>query len=124
MEFSSFCSGTERAVKDLAGRLRLPRRGIMTAELLEILYKEKRTESPGSDAKTDEKGNIPTDQKVCFITFYSIYLMLNQNQVTDLLGVLSLYVFLVDRSIWYLVFSVHMLNGNCLSLYDLVEEYI
>ncbi|KAG7018852.1 hypothetical protein SDJN02_20725, partial [Cucurbita argyrosperma subsp. argyrosperma] len=68
MEFSSFCSGTERAVKDLAvrlfwSRLRLPQRGIMTAELLGILYKQKRTESPGSDAKTDEKGNIPTDLK-------------------------------------------------------------
>ena len=46
----------------------------MTAELLGILYEEKRTESPGSDAKTDEKGNIPTDQKVCFITFFFPYI--------------------------------------------------
>lgn len=53
----------------------------MTAELLEILYKEKVTESVGSDAITDENRNIPTDQKVRSITFYFIY-VLNQNQIS------------------------------------------
>lgn len=48
----------------------------MTTELLEILFKEKVTESVGSDAKTDEKGNIPTDQRVCSKTFYFIYALI------------------------------------------------
>lgn len=63
MEFSSFSSGTERAVKTWQATSGFREDGIMTAELLEILYGEKVTESVGSDAKTDEKGNIPTDQK-------------------------------------------------------------
>lgn len=72
----------------------------MTAELLEILYKEKVTESAGPDAKTDEKGNISTDHKVCLKTFYFMNLVLNQNQMPELLGVVFFYVFLVERSIW------------------------
>ncbi|KAA0049159.1 golgin subfamily A member 6-like protein 6 isoform X2 [Cucumis melo var. makuwa] len=63
MEFSSFSSGTERAVKTWQSASGFREDGIMTTELLEILFKEKVTESVGSDAKTDEKGNIPTDQR-------------------------------------------------------------
>lgn len=63
MEFSSFSSGTERAVKTWQAASGFREDGIMTAELLEILYKEKVTESVGSDAITDENRNIPTDQK-------------------------------------------------------------
>ncbi|XP_038876044.1 protein disulfide isomerase pTAC5, chloroplastic isoform X2 [Benincasa hispida] len=63
MEFSSFSSGTERAVKTWQAASGFREDGIMTTDLLEILYKEKVTESAGSDAKTDEKGTIPTDQR-------------------------------------------------------------
>lgn len=71
----------------------------MTTELLDILFKEEVTESVGSDAKTDEKGNIPTDQRVCSKTFYFLY-VLNQY-------LYGLYKFLVDVSFSFLRWKVY-----------------
>ncbi|WOL09640.1 hypothetical protein Cni_G18393 [Canna indica] len=50
MEYSSFSSGTERAVKTWQATLGAPEDGIMTAELLETLLMEKRS---GDDSSKD-----------------------------------------------------------------------
>ncbi|KAJ7942513.1 plastid transcriptionally active 5 [Quillaja saponaria] len=52
MEFSSFSSGTERAVKTWQSTLGAPENGIMTAELLEKLFKELTIKDTGN---TDQK---------------------------------------------------------------------
>ncbi|KAJ4835130.1 hypothetical protein Tsubulata_028114 [Turnera subulata] len=60
MEFSSFSSGTERAVKTWQSALGAPEDGIMTAELLERLYMEQRTVSTSSSIGAAQKGSTQT----------------------------------------------------------------
>ncbi|WCJ24241.1 plastid transcriptionally active 5 [Euphorbia peplus] len=61
MEFSSFSSGTERAVKTWQASLSIPDDGIMTTELLERLYMEPQI---GSKFSIDEKGiNLSVSQE-------------------------------------------------------------
>ncbi|CAL1354454.1 unnamed protein product [Linum trigynum] len=55
MEFSSFSSGTERAVKTWQATLGAPEDGIMSAELLERLYVETRTAVETLDSSADKK---------------------------------------------------------------------
>ncbi|XP_061337560.1 protein disulfide isomerase pTAC5, chloroplastic [Gastrolobium bilobum] len=57
MEYSSFSSGTERAVKTWQAALGAPEDGIMTAELLERLYLAIRTMDTGS-ANENKKSSI------------------------------------------------------------------
>ncbi|KAK7343977.1 hypothetical protein VNO77_13144 [Canavalia gladiata] len=57
MEYSSFSSGTERAVKTWQAALGAPEDGIMTSELLERLYLEIRSRNTG-DATEDKKSTI------------------------------------------------------------------
>ncbi|KAH7521794.1 hypothetical protein FEM48_Zijuj07G0070000 [Ziziphus jujuba var. spinosa] len=59
MEFSSFSSGTERAVKTWQASLGAPEDGIMTEQLLERLFVEQIGGS-GSNLKTD-RNNSPVD---------------------------------------------------------------
>ncbi|KAJ0092861.1 hypothetical protein Patl1_25954 [Pistacia atlantica] len=56
MEFSSFSSGTERAVKTWQATLGTPEDGIMTAELLERLFAEQQIEDAGTNKNVYEKG--------------------------------------------------------------------
>ncbi|KAF2314126.1 hypothetical protein GH714_022455 [Hevea brasiliensis] len=60
MEYSSFSSGTERAVKTWQATLGAPEDGIMTAELLERLYMEQQIKVAGSNISIDEKGSTLT----------------------------------------------------------------
>ncbi|XP_057486419.1 protein disulfide isomerase pTAC5, chloroplastic-like isoform X1 [Actinidia eriantha] len=57
MEFSSFSSGTERAVKTWQATLGAREDGIMTAELQERLYMEQQMGGSGLAVNTDPKGN-------------------------------------------------------------------
>ncbi|WCJ24243.1 plastid transcriptionally active 5 [Euphorbia peplus] len=67
MEFSSFSSGTERAVKTWQASLSIPDDGIMTTELLERLYMEPQI---GSKFSIDEKGiNLSVSQEVLCLFF-------------------------------------------------------
>ncbi|KAJ4722959.1 plastid transcriptionally active 5 [Melia azedarach] len=59
IEYSSFSSGTERAVKTWQATIGAREDGIMTSELLERLYMEQRIDT-GTNTSTDEKGTIPT----------------------------------------------------------------
>ncbi|KAF7837322.1 protein disulfide isomerase pTAC5, chloroplastic isoform X1 [Senna tora] len=62
MEYSSFSSGTERAVKTWQAALGAPEDGIMTAELLERLYIEIRKKDTGSvDVKENSNTVLPKD---------------------------------------------------------------
>ncbi|XP_065862851.1 protein disulfide isomerase pTAC5, chloroplastic isoform X2 [Euphorbia lathyris] len=64
MEFSSFSSGTERAVKTWQATLDAPNDGIMTTELLERLYMEPQLKSSGSKISMDQKGsNLTVSQE-------------------------------------------------------------
>ncbi|KAM3708500.1 hypothetical protein ACJW31_02G101500 [Castanea mollissima] len=60
MEYSSFSSGTERAVKTWQASLGAPEDGIMTAELLERLYVEQQIIGAGSNVDADQKGSTLT----------------------------------------------------------------
>ncbi|GFY92932.1 plastid transcriptionally active 5 [Actinidia rufa] len=64
MEFSSFSSGTERAVKTWQATLGAREDGIMTAELQERLYTEPLTGGSGLAVNADPKGNDVTAPKV------------------------------------------------------------
>ncbi|XP_057497264.1 protein disulfide isomerase pTAC5, chloroplastic-like [Actinidia eriantha] len=64
MEFSSFSSGTERAVKTWQATLGAREDGIMTAELQERLYMEPLTGGSGLAVNADPKGNDVTAPKV------------------------------------------------------------
>lgn len=55
MEFSSFSTGTERAVKTWQSSIGAHEDGIMTAELLERLYVKKRFEDGGTNLSADQK---------------------------------------------------------------------
>uniref|UniRef100_A0A5B7B0Q3 Peptidoglycan binding-like domain-containing protein n=1 Tax=Davidia involucrata TaxID=16924 RepID=A0A5B7B0Q3_DAVIN len=55
MEYSSFSSGTERAVKTWQAALGSPEDGIMTAELLKRLYIEQQTGNSGLTVNADPK---------------------------------------------------------------------
>ncbi|KAA8548431.1 hypothetical protein F0562_000115 [Nyssa sinensis] len=55
MEYSSFSSGTERAVKTWQATLGAPQDGIMTAELLERLYMEQQIGNSGLTINADPK---------------------------------------------------------------------
>ncbi|XP_059632191.1 protein disulfide isomerase pTAC5, chloroplastic isoform X2 [Cornus florida] len=57
MEFSSFSSGTDRAVKTWQATLGAPEDGIMTAALLERLYMEQQIVQSGLTVNTDPKEN-------------------------------------------------------------------
>ncbi|XP_057997755.1 protein disulfide isomerase pTAC5, chloroplastic-like [Hevea brasiliensis] len=77
MEYSSFSSGTERAVKTWQATLGAPEDGIMTAELLERLYMEQQIKVAGSNISIDEKGSTLTvSQKVhsnCISSFFFLF---------------------------------------------------
>ncbi|XP_062165999.1 protein disulfide isomerase pTAC5, chloroplastic [Alnus glutinosa] len=60
MEYSSFTSGTERAVRTWQAAQGAPEDGIMTAELLEILYMEHQIVGAGSNVDADQKGSTAT----------------------------------------------------------------
>ncbi|THG00813.1 hypothetical protein TEA_016875 [Camellia sinensis var. sinensis] len=60
MEYSSFSSGTERAVKTWQATLGAPEDGIMTAELQERLYIEQQIGGSGLAVNADPKGNDRT----------------------------------------------------------------
>ncbi|KAK8556260.1 hypothetical protein V6N12_002670 [Hibiscus sabdariffa] len=62
MEFSSFSSGTERAVKTWQATVGAPEDGIMTAELLQILFGEQQIKSSSSSniATIPDKGTNGT----------------------------------------------------------------
>ncbi|KAL7219913.1 hypothetical protein ACSBR2_012887 [Camellia fascicularis] len=57
MEYSSFSSGTERAVKTWQATLGAREDGIMTAELQEMLYREQQIGVSGLAVNVDPKGN-------------------------------------------------------------------
>ncbi|CAL5347609.1 unnamed protein product [Camellia sinensis] len=61
MEYSSFSSGTERAVKTWQATLGAPEDGIMTAELQERLYIEQQIGGSVLAVNADPKGNDRTD---------------------------------------------------------------
>ncbi|XP_002518117.2 protein disulfide isomerase pTAC5, chloroplastic [Ricinus communis] len=64
MEFSSFSSGTERAVKTWQASLGAPEDGIMTAELLERLYVGQQNKVTGSTISIDQKeSSLTVSQK-------------------------------------------------------------
>ncbi|KAK3187835.1 hypothetical protein Dsin_027396 [Dipteronia sinensis] len=54
MEFSSFSSGTERAVKTWQAAIGAREDGIMTAELLERLYMKQQSEDGGTNLSSDQ----------------------------------------------------------------------
>ncbi|KAG4910910.1 hypothetical protein JHK87_057026 [Glycine soja] len=58
MEYSSFSSGTERAVKTWQAALGAPEDGIMTAELLERLYLEIRNKDTGSATQDKQSTTV------------------------------------------------------------------
>lgn len=58
MEFSSFSSGTERAVKTWQSSLGIPEDGIMTSNLLERLYLDIRTTDIDSVNETKKSANV------------------------------------------------------------------
>ncbi|TKY51804.1 hypothetical protein E2542_SST23323 [Spatholobus suberectus] len=58
MEYSSFSSGTERAVKTWQAALGAPEDGIMTAELLERLYLEIRNKDTGSVTQDKQSATV------------------------------------------------------------------
>ncbi|KAG4983791.1 hypothetical protein AAZX31_10G181900 [Glycine max] len=58
MEYSSFSSGTERAVKTWQAALGAPEDGIMTAELLERLYLEIRNKGTGSATQDKQSTTV------------------------------------------------------------------
>ncbi|XP_020222510.1 protein disulfide isomerase pTAC5, chloroplastic [Cajanus cajan] len=58
MEYSSFSSGTERAVKTWQAALGAPQDGIMTAELLERLHLEVRTKDTGSATQDRQSSTV------------------------------------------------------------------
>ncbi|XP_038688693.1 protein disulfide isomerase pTAC5, chloroplastic [Tripterygium wilfordii] len=60
MEYSSFSSGTERAVKTWQATLGAREDGIMTAELLKRLYMAHQMESAGTNVHLSEKGRTLT----------------------------------------------------------------
>ncbi|XP_034686350.1 protein disulfide isomerase pTAC5, chloroplastic isoform X2 [Vitis riparia] len=63
VEFSSFSSGTERAVKTWQASLGAPENGIMTAELLERLFMEQHIEAAGLKRNIDPKENDASPPK-------------------------------------------------------------
>ncbi|KAH9649971.1 protein disulfide isomerase pTAC5 [Citrus sinensis] len=60
MEYSSFSTGTERAVKTWQAAMGVTEDGIMTSELLESLYMEHRVEDNDTNMNADQKGIIQT----------------------------------------------------------------
>ncbi|KDO37298.1 hypothetical protein CISIN_1g045359mg, partial [Citrus sinensis] len=60
MEYSSFSTGTERAVKTWQAAKGVTEDGIMTSELLERLYMEHRVEDTDTNMNADQKGIIQT----------------------------------------------------------------
>ncbi|KAL9408696.1 hypothetical protein AB3S75_047140 [Citrus x aurantiifolia] len=60
MEYSSFSTGTERAVKTWQAAKGVTEDGIMTSELLERLYMEHRVEDSDTNMNADQKGIIQT----------------------------------------------------------------
>lgn len=60
MEYSSFSTGTERAVKTWQAAMGVTEDGIMTSELLESLYMEHRVEDTDTNMNADQKGIIQT----------------------------------------------------------------
>ncbi|CAK7336252.1 unnamed protein product [Dovyalis caffra] len=60
MEYSSFSSGTERAVKTWQASLGASEDGIMTTELLERLYMEQHIEGPMSSISANQKRSTQT----------------------------------------------------------------
>ncbi|XP_044487256.1 protein disulfide isomerase pTAC5, chloroplastic isoform X2 [Mangifera indica] len=56
MEFSSFSTGTERAVKTWQASMGTPEDGIMTAELLEMLFSEQQSKDAGTNKNVEEGG--------------------------------------------------------------------
>ncbi|KAG6667757.1 hypothetical protein I3843_01G113700 [Carya illinoinensis] len=65
MEYSSFSSGTERAVKTWQSTLGATEDGIMTAELLERLFTEQQIVGARSNIDADQKGsNVSVSPKV------------------------------------------------------------
>lgn len=63
-EFSTFDSGTERAVKTWQASLDVPQDGIMTSELQERLYSEHQVEYSGIILKEDVKGTSVPKERV------------------------------------------------------------
>ncbi|GAV66158.1 PG_binding_1 domain-containing protein [Cephalotus follicularis] len=63
MEFSSFSSGTERAVKTWQATLGAPENGIMTSKLLERLYMEQRMEGAGLNINSAQKESTLSDSQ-------------------------------------------------------------
>lgn len=60
MEYSSFSTGTERAVKTWQAAMGVTEDGIMTSELLESLCMEHRVEDTDTNMNADQKGIIQT----------------------------------------------------------------
>ncbi|KAK3027905.1 hypothetical protein RJ639_040282 [Escallonia herrerae] len=67
IEYSSFSSGTERAVKTWQATIGIREDGIMTAENLERLYAKQKNEDSGSTWNADPKGNRATPPQLCQI---------------------------------------------------------
>ncbi|KAK3000003.1 LOW QUALITY PROTEIN: hypothetical protein RJ639_023807 [Escallonia herrerae] len=67
IEYSSFSTGTERAVKTWQATIGIREDGIMTAENLERLYAKQKNEDSGLTLNADPKGNRATPpQALCF----------------------------------------------------------
>lgn len=60
IEYSSFSTGTERAVKTWQAAIGVTEDGIMTSELLERLYMEHQVEDTDTNMNADQKGIIQT----------------------------------------------------------------
>ncbi|KAK6914267.1 Peptidoglycan binding-like [Dillenia turbinata] len=68
IEYSSFSSGTERAVKTWQSMVGAPEDGIMTLDLLERLYIEQRFKSDGSNLNSDRKKEDANGAAVASVT--------------------------------------------------------
>ncbi|KAK2978826.1 hypothetical protein RJ640_024809 [Escallonia rubra] len=64
IEYSSFSSGTERAVKTWQATIGVREDGIMTAENLERLYAKQKNEDSGLTQNADPKGNRATPPQI------------------------------------------------------------
>lgn len=63
MEFSSFSSGTERAVKTWQAAIGVPQDGMMTAELLETLFVEQLIDRGVSNINANQESSSPIKQE-------------------------------------------------------------
>ncbi|KAK4261791.1 hypothetical protein QN277_004743 [Acacia crassicarpa] len=99
MEYSSFSSGTERAVKTWQAASGVTEDGIMTAELLEKLYMEIRIKDAGG---VDEKKNYST-------TVLPKVLISQHRMMKAIYGFLNRYFTLVGevilRFIWMVIYK-------------------